>query len=129
MNKLYRHHKGGIYKLICTAFNEATGEEKAVYQSMETAEIWERPFNEFVEKFKETDIDMLEIGTVLQDIGSNVTFIVTSVEADVAIDVFNIYSSYTAEFMRVRILKRVVGGVVLQDIDTNHQYEMKEIKS
>lgn len=45
------HHKGGIYKLLHIAKNEADSSEVAVYQSLMTGEVWTRPASEFYAKF------------------------------------------------------------------------------
>ena len=51
---LYRHYKGGIYKVITRAKNTETLEDLVVYQSMDTGEFWARPTEMFFE-YIETD--------------------------------------------------------------------------
>lgn len=48
---LYRHRKGGLYKLVTRARMKATGTEVVVYRSVETGETWVRPATEFDERF------------------------------------------------------------------------------
>lgn len=50
--ELYRHRKGGLYKLVTRARMEATGVEVVVYRSVETGETWVRPAAEFDERFR-----------------------------------------------------------------------------
>lgn len=60
MSSLYQHYKSGLYHYMNLAKLEATGELMVVYQSIETNEIYARPFNEWAVKFKQlqpVDID------------------------------------------------------------------------
>lgn len=52
INKIYRHHKGGIYTLLHIAQSESDGSEQAVYRGTD-GKIWVRPMREFLEKFSE----------------------------------------------------------------------------
>lgn len=47
----FKHHKGGIYKLLHIAKNESNLEEIAVYQAVLDGVIYTRPSSEFYEKF------------------------------------------------------------------------------
>lgn len=47
----FKHHKGGIYKLLHIAKNESDLEEIAVYQAVLDGVIYTRPLSEFYEKF------------------------------------------------------------------------------
>lgn len=47
----FKHHKGGIYKLLHIAKNESDLEEIAVYQAVLDGVIYTRPSSEFYEKF------------------------------------------------------------------------------
>jgi len=52
-NHPYRHYKGGLYIAKYTALDSETLEEKVVYQSCSTGQIWVRPsaiFFEIVEQ-------------------------------------------------------------------------------
>lgn len=40
---LYRHHKGGLYRLLMDATDEATMAQVVVYRSEETGRVWVRP--------------------------------------------------------------------------------------
>jgi hypothetical protein len=44
---IYEHHKGGQYRYLLAAREEATQRDVAVYQSLETNQVWTRPFEEF----------------------------------------------------------------------------------
>jgi len=47
---MYRHYNGGMYQIVCIAFNEATLEEVVVYESIENPELrWMRPVDIFLE--------------------------------------------------------------------------------
>lgn len=41
--KLYRHQKGGMYRVSCLAKHTETGEELVVYESISTGDTWARP--------------------------------------------------------------------------------------
>ncbi len=45
INRLYKHYKGKIYKVLCFGKHSETGEEMIVYQNPENFEIWIRPEN------------------------------------------------------------------------------------
>lgn len=38
---IYRHYKGGIYKMICIATDTESGERKVIYQGID-GRIWDR---------------------------------------------------------------------------------------
>ena len=40
---LYRHHKGGLYRVLAVGQHTETKEQLVVYQSTETKEVWVRP--------------------------------------------------------------------------------------
>jgi hypothetical protein len=49
---IYAHYKGGLYRVVGTALNSETREQKVIYISLEHGTIWERAesmFNETVE--------------------------------------------------------------------------------
>lgn len=50
MGDLYRHFKGGVYKVICEAKHSETGEEMVVYRNTESGETWARPKEMFYGK-------------------------------------------------------------------------------
>ena len=63
----YQHYKGGIYRLLCIAQHEETGEHFAVYQACNKPFVFCRPATEFfgavvietgdvVPRFKQKDI-------------------------------------------------------------------------
>lgn len=43
LNRIYRHYKGNIYKVIAFARHSETGEEMVVYQSLKNGDLWCRP--------------------------------------------------------------------------------------
>lgn len=48
---MYKHYKGGLYRVIVTALHTETEEEMVVYESSETGKVFVRPldmFNEMV---------------------------------------------------------------------------------
>ncbi|MBR5390774.1 MAG: DUF1653 domain-containing protein [Clostridia bacterium] len=51
---LYRHFKGGLYRVLCTARHSETGEEMVVYRALYgDGGVWVRPaamWNEIVER-------------------------------------------------------------------------------
>ena len=51
MDKLYKHHKGGLYVLLSFGYLEENKKHMAIYKSVETEVIWVRPYSEFKEKF------------------------------------------------------------------------------
>jgi len=47
---IYRHYNGGMYQVVCIAFNEATLEEVVIYESIKQPELrWMRPVDVFLE--------------------------------------------------------------------------------
>lgn len=50
---IYRHYKGGIYKVIAIAMHTETREEMVVYRSLDDErQLWVRPLEMFREKVK-----------------------------------------------------------------------------
>ena len=50
-NQLYRHYKGGIYRIVALALEESSGESVVVYESVsEPEKIWTRPLSVFTEE-------------------------------------------------------------------------------
>jgi hypothetical protein len=45
--KIYRHYKGGLYRLLYEALREDDETLMAVYQSLEDGCVWVRPWTEF----------------------------------------------------------------------------------
>lgn len=53
VNKLYKHYKGNLYKIIALAKHSETSEDLIVYQSIRTGDVWVRPrymWNEVVDE-------------------------------------------------------------------------------
>lgn len=50
--QIFQHHKGGLYKFISWGKQESSQNVCAIYESVETGEVWIRPKKEFIEKFK-----------------------------------------------------------------------------
>jgi len=46
---IYRHYKGGLYRLLTVATNEADHEPVVVYISLQHGSIWVRPVSSWVE--------------------------------------------------------------------------------
>lgn len=47
----WRHFKGGLYRVLCVAWVEATLESVVVYQSVMHGTIWTRPVEQFLKRF------------------------------------------------------------------------------
>lgn len=43
----YRHHKGGMYRLVSWGQIEATGDQVVIYRSESDGKVWVRPRDEF----------------------------------------------------------------------------------
>ena len=43
LNRIYKHYKGNIYKIIAQGKNSENLEEMVVYQSVKDGQIWIRP--------------------------------------------------------------------------------------
>jgi hypothetical protein len=50
IGSLYKHFKGGIYRVIDTAIHTETGEKLVIYMSVDTGIVYARPFDMFVSK-------------------------------------------------------------------------------
>ncbi len=48
---VYRHHKGGLYRVLMNVLRESDGEHMVVYQPQDETIPWVRPLSEFGEKF------------------------------------------------------------------------------
>lgn len=46
---LYRHYKGGLYRVVFEGLYEPTMEEVTIYMSVETGKVWVRPTKVFHE--------------------------------------------------------------------------------
>ena len=46
---IYRHYKGGLYRLLTVATNEADHEPVVVYMSLQHGSVWVRPVSSWVE--------------------------------------------------------------------------------
>ena len=69
---IYRHFKGGFYKVLNIAKDCDTLEDLVVYQNINTKEIWIRKKTEFLgkrDKTKTYDIDIIEQENRLEFIG------------------------------------------------------------
>lgn len=47
---LYRHYKGGLYKVIAIGVDEKTGDRVVIYQSVEDNSWWVRHIADFTER-------------------------------------------------------------------------------
>ena len=43
-NKIYRHYKGNLYKILEFGKNSETLEDMIIYQSLKSGNIWVRPY-------------------------------------------------------------------------------------
>ena len=50
VNKIYKHFKGGIYKVIAIAKHTETEEELVVYVNLDNDKTWARPYDMFNSK-------------------------------------------------------------------------------
>jgi hypothetical protein len=56
---VYLHHKGGLYRIICLARNEANPDElRVIYKSIERGYIWDRTVANFSEPVRWPDGEM-----------------------------------------------------------------------
>lgn len=46
-SRIYRHFKGGLYRILCEAKDSETKANMIVYQSIETGQIWTRSAYQF----------------------------------------------------------------------------------
>ena len=63
LNKVYRHYKGNLYRVIALAKHSETGEEMVVYKSVKNGDVWVRPkimWNEFVDDNKTLRFTLIE---------------------------------------------------------------------
>lgn len=59
INGIYRHFKGGLYRVLCIALHTETQEELVVYQSLANDKLFARPYDMFmseVDKDKYPDV-------------------------------------------------------------------------
>lgn len=47
--QIYKHKKGGTYRILYLAKHTETGEQMVIYQSLEYKRIWARPLDNFLE--------------------------------------------------------------------------------
>lgn len=50
VNKIYRHFKGGTYRVIAIAKDSETEQDVVVYENTKTNQVWVRPLKMFLEK-------------------------------------------------------------------------------
>lgn len=50
VNGIYKHYKGGIYKVLIKGTHTETSKEMVVYKSLKDGRIWIRPAEMFDEK-------------------------------------------------------------------------------
>ena len=43
LNRIYKHYKGNIYKVIAIGKHSETGEDMVIYQSVKNGDVWCRP--------------------------------------------------------------------------------------
>ena len=51
---LYRHFKGGIYRVTDIATHTETGEQLVIYMNMDTRKVYARPYEMFASKVDKT---------------------------------------------------------------------------
>jgi hypothetical protein len=59
--KLYRHFKGGIYKVVCVGYHSETNEKMVVYKDIESNKVCIRPYDMFT-----SDVDKEKYPNVKQ---------------------------------------------------------------
>jgi len=52
---LYRHYKGGLYRLLMDATDEATMTQVVIYRSEETGRVWVRPRASWLDHWDTSD--------------------------------------------------------------------------
>ena len=50
IGRLYKHFKGGYYRVLMVAKNTETGEDLVIYKNINDSQIWARPYDIFFEK-------------------------------------------------------------------------------
>lgn len=58
--QIYKHFKGGIYKIVCIAKNTETEEDMVIYENIDNGKIWARPldmFSSLVDKEKYPEVE------------------------------------------------------------------------
>lgn len=51
-NQLYKHYKGGVYKILCLAKESDSSDDMVIYQSQDTGLIWARKLHIFSENIE-----------------------------------------------------------------------------
>ena len=47
IGRLYKHFKGGYYRILMVAKNTETGEDLVIYKNINDRQIWARPYDMF----------------------------------------------------------------------------------
>lgn len=66
VNGLYRHYKGGLYRVICRAWTESDGVEQVVYCPENGGHYWVRPLSEFVQRFERVEVESLKSKSLIE---------------------------------------------------------------
>lgn len=69
INGVYRHYKGGLYRVICRAWSESDGVEQVVYCPENGGHYWVRPLKEFVQKFERVELESLKSKSLIEICG------------------------------------------------------------
>lgn len=69
VNGVYRHYKGGLYRVICRAWAESDGVEQVVYCPENGGHYWVRPLKEFVQKFERVELESLKSKSLIEICG------------------------------------------------------------
>lgn len=66
INGVYRHYKGGLYRVVCKACQESDGVEQVVYRPENGGHYWVRPLKEFVQKFERVELESLKSKSLIE---------------------------------------------------------------
>lgn len=63
INRIYKHYKGELYKVITCAFNESNQQKLVIYQSINYGTIWCRPLSEWTEEVIISSIELTDMNS------------------------------------------------------------------
>ena len=73
VGRLYKHFKGGYYRVLMVAKDTETGEDLVIYKNINDRQIWARPYDMFFEKVEVNGVlvdRMKYVGSVSSEISA-----------------------------------------------------------